>query len=111
MGTCDGKKRVRFAVFPYVVEIPSRGVAYDDQEEEEGFFSGEEEDSEEEFVEPVRGNPVFLTCPLKRMESLSVLDTVLNSKFLLSSSLKLWFCNTCSHYQSYHYLWFADSWL
>jgi hypothetical protein len=29
----------------------------------------------------------------------------------LSSSLKLWFCNTCSHYQSYHYLWFADSWL
>lgn len=59
MGSCDVKKKVRFAVFPYVVEIPPRGPEWD-EEEEEGFFSGDEEWEEEEsdFVEPVQGNLV-----------------------------------------------------
>lgn len=61
MGSCDVKKHVRFAVFPYVVEIPPRGPEWD-EDEEEGFFSGEEEWEEEEsdFVEPVKGN--FVWC-------------------------------------------------
>lgn len=61
MGSCDVKKHVRFAVFPYVVEIPPRGPEWD-EDEEEGFFSGEEEWEEEEsdFVEPVKGNFVCM---------------------------------------------------
>lgn len=59
MGSCDVKKQVRFAVFPYVVEIPPWGPEWD-EDDEEGFFSGEEEWEEEEsdFVEPVQGNLV-----------------------------------------------------
>lgn len=34
MGSCDVKKQVRFAVFPYVVEIPPRGPEWDEDDEE-----------------------------------------------------------------------------
>ena len=56
MESCIRKKHVRFAVFPYVVEIPPRGPEWDEEDEdEEGFFSAEEEEDVEDFVEPIKG--------------------------------------------------------
>lgn len=99
MGTCDRKKRVRFAVFPYVVEIPPRGLDWDDIEE--GFFSGEEEESEEDFVEAVKGNPVFLTGLIRSVENCHFW-TWFEQMRVLVLSIKLWFCNC--HCKRYHYL-------
>uniref|UniRef100_A0A8W8N870 Uncharacterized protein n=1 Tax=Magallana gigas TaxID=29159 RepID=A0A8W8N870_MAGGI len=76
MGSCDVKKQVRFAVFPYVVEIPPRGPEWD-EDDEEGFFSGEEEWEEEEsdFVEPVQA--VRLACYFQHVIEVAQLIKIL----------------------------------